>query len=65
MSLQKAIKKFKCRFNLNGDCQLYSMPCERAEMCELEVECKNCKYELSPKQAEPCARCDERSKEDE
>jgi len=48
---------FKCRYLLNGDCQLYSKKCEAG--CEQFSNCSVCKYKLKSMGCEPCVRCDE------
>ena len=50
----------RCTYNLNGECQLYSMPCKEAEMCELEVACLNCQHARKSKSEIPCRDCDEK-----
>jgi len=48
---------FKCRYSLNGECQLFSWPCKKLE-CNVFRECSSCEYRhLSPGD-EPCVRCD-------
>ena len=51
---------FRCIYSLDGECQLYSMPCKEADMCEIEIGCYECRYHRQSKNAEPCRRCDER-----
>lgn len=48
--------RFKCRYLLNGECQLYSKRC--VADCEQFDNCVYCKYKLKSMGCEPCAHCD-------
>lgn len=42
----------KCKYLLNGECQLYSIACGS------DKECGGCKWENKKPDDEPCVRCD-------
>lgn len=47
---------FKCKYLLNGDCQLYSKKC--VAECEQYNKCSNCHYKLRSAKSEPCGSCE-------
>ena len=49
---------FKCDYELNGECQLYSKKCGVKLHCNLLDKCSSCKYKMLTADEEPCYRCD-------
>lgn len=49
---------FKCDYELNGECQLYSTECRALRECHLMDECNHCRYRHLAAEDEPCCRCD-------
>lgn len=53
----KLKSKFKCEYDLNGECQLYSMLCKDADMCNLKKKCLMCMFMMRSREEEPCVHC--------
>lgn len=50
--------RFRCDYALNGECQLYSKPCEVTVGCAFINSCAGCTYKSLSMDQEPCYRCD-------
>lgn len=50
---------FKCDYNLNGECQLYSEECrsDKTANCKMYLECHSCRYKMRSYHEEPCTLC--------
>lgn len=46
---------FKCDYNLNGECQLYSKKCDGE--CKMNMECHSCRYKMRSYHEMPCLDC--------
>ena len=54
--------KFMCEYDLNGECQLYSLPCKDNKICTLNRNCTMCVFMPYGKNCKSCREC-ERGKE--
>ena len=46
---------FKCDYNLNNECQLYSKKCDGE--CKMYMECHSCIYKMRSYHETPCLDC--------
>ncbi len=50
--------RFKCDYDLNGECQLYTLSCKENDKCTLKHNCIMCTYRARGKQYDPCNICE-------